>query len=211
MLSNIMEIYYRVTNGYYSENLDLITQATLLHLIDNGYGFKSILDIINKSDIKDCLRPESLPDSLWEDSLIKRNTYYYHNTLHITSKPPKWNPVTMKAECEPFFMEMKINYTMKDLLDYFYNKCKIDVNLRDEKRDGGAFEFLMNKYEKIKNIEALDFVLLLIDEACNSESFITSPLKLQDYDCEVLDNCKKLIAEAKYNQANKIVWRTLNV
>lgn len=207
MIQKLMNAYYRIANGYYDEALDLITKATIMHLIDNGYDFKDILNIIRNSDIKECFAPECLPDVLWENSLIKRNTYYYHSSLHITSKPPKWNPETMQVESEPFFMEMKIKYTMQDLLSYFYTKCMIDIDLRDEKRDSGAFEFLFTRYSKITEVETLDFILLLIDEAAHSEAIINTPLKLQEFDFEVLSNCKKFTAEAKYNKANKIVWR----
>lgn len=212
MISKLMNAYYRIANGYCDEVLDKITQATMMYLIDNGYDFKDILNILRNSNIEDCFRPESLPDCLWENSLVKRDTYYYHSSLHITSKPPKWNPETLKVEYEPFFMEMRIRFTIDNLLDYYYKTCAIDVSLRNEKRDVGAFEHLLKTYTNVvEDVEGLDIVLMLIDEAATNQALLSNPLKLQEYEAEVILHCKKFAIEAKYNNANKIVWRNSNV
>ena len=212
MILRLMDAYYRITNGYCNEVLDKITETTLMYLIDNKYEFKDILNILRDSKIEDCFRPESLPDYLWDNSLLKRDTYYYHNSLHITSKPPRWNAETLKVESEPFFMEMKIKFTMKDLLDYYYRTCMVDVSLRNEKRDIGAFEHLIKTYTKIiENVEGIDIVLMLIDEASKASMLLSNPLKLQDMEIEVIPHCKRLTVEAKYNDANKIIWRSSNV
>lgn len=212
MILRLMDAYYRITNGYFNEALDKITEATLLYLIDNKYEFKDILEILKKSKIEDCFRPDSLPDSLWDNSLLKRDTYYYHNILHITSKPPIWNPETLKVESEPFFMEIKINFTINDLLNYYYETCMVDMSLRNDKRDIGAFEHLLKTYAKaIDNIEAIDIVLMLIDEAKNADILLSNPLKLQEMEIQVIPYLKRLSIEAKYDNANKIIWRSLNV
>lgn len=211
MISTIMNYYYRMTSGFSDERLDNITKSTIEYLIDNNYSTKEIINIIEESNIEESFNPSSLPDSLWENSLIQRDVFYYHNSLHIKSKPPTWDPETLQVKSEPFFLEMKIRYTMDDLLDYYYNKCNIDVNLRDKKRDSGAFEFMMNRYKKIEDMQPLDFMLLVIDEAANSDNIFTNPLKLQDYEGEVVLNYKVFLAEAKVNNANKIIWRNSNV
>lgn len=210
MIEKLMQAYYRIAFGCYDETLDIVTECTLKHLIDNGYSFKEIIEIMRNSNIEDCLRPESLPDSLWEDSLLKRDTYYYHNSLHMISKSPMWNPETLQVVNEPFFKEMKIRFTMKDLLNYYYTKCEIDISLRDEKRDAGAFEYMLSRYH-LCGIEGIDFLLMLIDEAETKKAKITNPLKLQDLEGELLDYLLEFLPEAEYNNVNKIVWRVENV
>lgn len=210
MIEKLMQVYYRLAFGYYNEQLDKITECTLKYLIDNGYDFKEIVDIMKKSKISDCLRPENLPDILWEGSLLKRDTYYYHSLFHIVSKPPIWNPETLKAEYEPFFKEMRIKFTMKDLLSYYYDKCKIDISLRDEKRDAGAFEYMLNRYH-LCGMEGVDFILMLIDEADKNNINITNPLKLQDLEGELLNYLLSFLAEAEHDGVNQIIWRSSNV
>lgn len=203
----LIEYYYRFTWGSYTKEDKAVTAKTVDYLIDNGFDAKEIAEIMRNSDLHQTLTPQKLPCYIWE-SLIKRDVFYYHNTLHITSKPPTWNPVTLKEECEPFFMEMKISYTITDLLDYYYTKCNIDIELRNENRDKASFEYLLNNYKfKELNIEPLDVVLLLIDTASRNNFRLTNPLKLQDLELEVLDYIKVMLPEAEHAGANKIVWR----
>lgn len=214
MIEKIMNEYYRMSFGVINDNEDKITRSTIEYLIANGFSFRHILDIIDKSNIEEWgyLSPQSLPDELW-NGLVKRDKYYYHNTLHITSKPPIWNAETLKVESEPFFMEIKANYTIENLLNYYYKTCKIDITLRDEKRDSGAFDFLLNKFKLVENegMETLDFILTLIDDVSSQDRIITNPLVLQDYAFDTLEHMRKLLSEAKYNKVNIIKWRSENV
>lgn len=194
--------------------------GTANYLKDNGKTDKEIFKILMKSNTnlpEDCemsaieravVKPTELPESLWEDSLLKKGVYYYNNLLHITSKAPTWNPKTMQEECEPFFMEMKIKFTIQDLLELYYINCRVPVGLRVKVRDERALQHLLNKYNNMK-APAIDYVLLMIDLASkdNELDFLTNPLELENYSKEAFITLEQIVEESTLNKSNVITWR----
>lgn len=211
MIEKLIELYTRLGKGIYDEVNRVKTKATLLHLIDNNFTEKEIVKIITDCKIKDFMTPDDLPDYLWDNSLLKRDTFYYSSVLQMVSPPPKWDPEKMTYSSEPFYLEMKINFTMNDLLEHYYNELKIDVNFRDENKDKGALQYLLNKY-KLNGVESIDVILLLIEEAkaTSEKHIITNPLKLQDFEGEVISFLNNVIPNKITNKENKIIWRTCN-
>jgi hypothetical protein len=207
-IEEIVEIYYRVFSGIMpEEEIVETTKKTIAYLWDNGYDEKEIMQILIRCCVKGGINPNNLPDILWENSLLEKNAFYYHNILHITSKPPIWDPVTLTEKTEPYFMEMKIKFTMEDLLSYYYNKLLVPIELRDRKKDIGAFEHLLKKYKSMK-VKPIDFVLTLIDTASLDEEIkVFNVLDLSKVEREVYDFYENTIPMAIYSKANVIVWR----
>lgn len=195
-------------------------KSTISYLKDNHYTDKEIFKILMNSNIdlpEDCemtaiekaiVTGPQLPEYLWENSLIKKDTYYYNNRLHITSKPPTWNPKTLQEECEPFFMEMKINFTLEDLLELYYSECRVPIGLRVKTRDEGALQHLLNKYNNLK-APGLDYVMLMIDLAGkdNELDFLTNPFELENYSKEAFITLEQIVEESTLNKSNVIIWR----
>lgn len=209
---DLTEYYYEVIFGMYpfKTNKEKIkTSKTIEYLKDNGYNDKQIIDIINHYEKHPSLEYIYLDETLWKDSLIKKNNYYFHNELQLRSKPPVMNPKTFKFTSEPFYVEMKINYTINDLLDYFYKKANIAEFIKDEKKDIGALQYLLNQYNKIDFIDSLDFILYLIDYATSdSDCSMTSLFQLDTkYRAEVYEYLKPKITQAKAQGLNKIIFR----
>lgn len=211
MIENLIELYTRLGKGVHNEELRNKTKAVLMHLIDNGFSEKEIARIINSIKISDYMKHSDLPDSLWEGSLLKRDKFYHSQILQIVSAPPIWNPETMEQITEPFFLEMKIRFTMDDLLEHYYNELNIDYSFRDVNKDKGSLQYLLNKY-KLEDIESIDVVLLLIEQAKLEQhsSLITNPLKLQDLEEEVILFLNRVLPNKKASGKNKIIWRTFN-
>lgn len=194
--------------------------STASYLKDNGKTNKDVFKILMSSNIdlpEDCemssveraiVKFNDLPEYLWNDSLLKKNTYYYNNRLHITSKPPTWNPKTFQEECEPFFMEMLISFTMNDLLDTYNIECRVPLGLRDTARDTGAFKHLLNKYNKLK-APSIDYIILMIDLASKDKDneFIANPFELESYSKEAFAILENVAEEAALNKSNIIIWR----
>lgn len=200
--------YYRLSKGILPSDTTIAqTEKTVNFLLDNNYSDKDIMQILINIGKTEAILPEDLPDELWEGMLTERDVFYYHSELHITSKPPKWDPISMKEIVEPFFMEMKIKYTMNDLLTYYYNSLCIPIELRDDKKDTGAFKHLLDKYKKMK-VKPLDFVLTLIDFASrNEDEKIVNVLDLGKYEAEVFNHYEAVIPMATYERVNRIIWR----
>ena len=223
-MGRMIEIYLSRRLGYSPSEEDYNRlMATCLFLKDNGFTEGEILKILldsNKDLPEDCemtalektiVLGEQLPEYLWENSLLEKGKYYYNNKLHICSKAPTWNPKTMQEECEPFFMEMKINFTMQDLLELFYRECRTPVELRVKSRDEGALQHLLNKYNKMK-APGVDYLLLMIDLANkdNKLDFLTNPFELENYSKEAFIILEEIVEESTLNKSNVITWRTYN-
>lgn len=165
-------------------------------------------EVIVEHSTKNYISFDELPNKLWNDSLLEKNKFYYSEILHLKSKPPTWNPITFEETCEEFYLEMIINFTIDDLKDYYYDKCRIPLNLQDDKKVKGALMFLINKYDKFK-ASGIDYVISLIDAASNdiNKEMILEVFEIEEYAKEVIQKFDKMIEQAEYEGANKIIWR----
>lgn len=174
----------------------------VLYLKDNNFSDREIFNIL--SDSKNInIKASELPSKYWEGSLLKPNTFYYHDKLRIMSKAPKWDPETLKEITYPYFLEMKIMFTMDDLIEYFYQKTLIPVELRNRKNEEASFKYLLDKY-KIMKAEPIDFVLFLIDSVKEEDS-IYKVFDLQKYEPDVFKMFERLNSDKTVKK--EIVWR----
>lgn len=165
-------------------------------------------EVIVEPNTKNYISFDELPNELWNVSLLEKNKFYYSEILHLKSKPPTWNPITFEETCEEFYLEMIINFTIDDLMNYYYEKCRIPLNLQDDKKVKGALMFLINKYDKFK-APGIDYVISLIEAASNDidREMILEVFEIEEYAKEVIQKFDKMIKQAEYEGANKIVWR----
>lgn len=207
MIKLIMQ-YYSLISGLEPEleNFNR-TISTAKYLKDNGFNNQEIFKIF-KFISKQKIEGEDLPKSLWNDSLLEKGVYYYHNEFHITSKPPTWNPVTFEEECEPFFMEMKIKYTIEDLRDRFYDKCKVPLGLREDKLVEGGLKHLLSKYNNL-SAQSIDYIMLMMDLADEDvdRELITNVFDLEKYSKQAFMILEDIVQEAQVNKSNRIIWR----
>lgn len=211
---NYTEYYYArafgclpgLIGGEYSQ-----TEKTVKYLLDNGFSAAEICSILDEIGDKPhppaSITPADLPDKLWTDSLIERGEFYYHRVLQITSPAPVINLAKNSAVSEPYFLEMRIRFTLKHLMEYFVRRSRIDEVLIDETRDAGSLRYLLKKYAKISIVRPLDFVLMLIDAASADERPLNNILDVQNYEATVLETVKKMTAEAAIHGGGMIVWR----
>ena len=174
----------------------------VLYLKDNNFSDREIFNIL--SDSKNInIKASELPSKYWEGSLLKPNTFYYHDKLRIMSKAPKWDPETLREITYPYFLEMKIMFTMDDLIEYFYQKTLIPVELRNRKNEEASFKYLLNKY-KVMKTEPIDFILFLIDSVKEEDS-IYKVFDLQKYEPDVFKMFERLNSDKTIKK--EIVWR----
>lgn len=184
MYKKIVDSFIRLVYGsepseFYLEDMYNVSS----YLLDNGFNENKIFDFFSNCDCS-TISLANLPEELWENSLLSPNRYYYHSRLHNVSKPPKWNPVTLQEEIEPFYVEMVLNFTINDLLDYYYNTLLIPIELRDAKKDIGGLEYLLRKYTRVK-VSPIDFVLSLIDASRDYK--VTNVLDIQNQELVVYE------------------------
>ena len=126
--------------------------------------------------------------------------------MQITSKPPYYDFKSNKEIIDPFFLEIKIKFTLDDLVSYFY-KLNIDNDLRNDKRDTAAMKSLLLRYDNLSVVESLDFVLSLIDYCKYSNDKISNVFDITKNEASVLEDLKKKVAEAKFAGKDKIICR----
>lgn len=174
----------------------------VLYLKDNNFSDREIFNIL--SDSKNInIKASELPSKYWKGSLLKPNTFYYHDKLRIMSKAPKWDPETLREITYPYFLEMKIMFTMDDLIEYFYQKTLIPVELRNRKNEEASFKYLLDKY-KVMKTEPIDFILFLIDSVKEEDS-IYKVFDLQKYEPDVFKMFERLNSDKTIKK--EIVWR----
>jgi hypothetical protein len=95
------------------------------------------------------------------NNLMEPDVFYYHNQLRVTSAPTrirKDETGKMVRVSEPFFLEMKKCYSMKDLMNYWYEQMGITPNDHMVRQDEGKFKYILGNY-------TIDEVLFSIDAA----------------------------------------------
>ena len=198
MLNNIIEKYSRVAYGSMIEDENLLKELrrVINYLIDNDYDEAFIISYL-------LYNGPVLDRSLWDNSLLEPDKVYYHSQLTIMPGPAIWSP-TKKEHSQKFFLEMRINYTIDDLLNYYYNEFLIPIELRNTYKDKKAFEHMLKNYKKFNDFEAIDFILYLIDYNKDQSAFVTDVFDLQKYERETYDKLTDMVMSNRYKD---IVWR----
>jgi hypothetical protein len=112
-----------------------------------------VANIYHIGEIMDKIEP---PNNLMEPEV-----FYYHNQLREVSPPTrirKNESGQLVRESMPFYLEMKKCYSMKDLLNYWYEQMGITPNDHMVRQDEGKFKYILGNY-------TIDEVLFAIDAA----------------------------------------------
>lgn len=160
------------------------------------YLVSNILDELGVSYQKGV--PQNNPDNL-----VTPMKFYFHPELQITPPPPVITQLadgSFHTAYEQFYLEIREEFTLDDLVTYFYNKMNIQETSTREK-DKGAFRHMLKSYD-------LDFLLHLIDEAYaqsmdRGNYLPKEPFGIQDYVNEamlVYENRKNICFEGGFDR-----------
>ena len=103
---------------------------------------------------------------------------------------------------------MKIKYTMKQLINRFYDKCKVPVGLRDDRLIEGGLKHLLGKYNNL-SAPAIDYIMVMMDLADEDidKKTITNVFDIEEYSVEAFVMLEDIVQEAKVTKSNEIIWR----
>lgn len=205
--------YYRELVGVYpfaTDREEAITRHTIAYMEESGLSEVEIFGFLH--DIggkKGYITPADIPAKAWDGSLIERGQYYCHHRLQLLSPMPIIRSDGTFKEY-PFYQEMRIRFTMKDLVDYFFEKIPSYSVLRDDKRHEAQFRHMLKKFDGMRPIQSLDIVLLMIDEAAYQNVPVVEPfdIKTASIQQDVIDRLQKTLAERHAKGYDKNVWRT---
>lgn len=186
--------------------------------LDNGMTHKQIA--VTLKEYKDSYPNEFIntPNKIFNEqktitsnnpnNLIKQDEFYYHQALRIIP-PPVRSRIDEDGNIihdeQEWYLEMKEEFTLDDLVEYYYNKFNLQERLRNPRRDKGAFKkVLLPKY-------SVDQLLFIIDAAwtqiiTEDLSPPSTPLHLDRYAKEGLDGWYDAMTISK-QMGEKIVPR----
>ena len=191
-----MKQLYELCYGVEPEERDLLLlEIKYQRLIDNGYTNKEANKILidTKLNIDNYEHP---------DSIIDTETLYRHHELQIHSKPGGFDPATCTVIKRPYYLEMKARYTMDNLLNYYYTKLIIPPMFRDEKRDVGAMNHLINNF-KSPMINSVDFILFVIDYVASNKHKVNNPLELKNWFQNTYEYLEQFVLSTKLELVNR--------
>ena len=208
---DLTSIFYREVVGVYpfsTNKEEIITRCTIEYLLEGGITEQEILKLLPKFQDNCLITPDLLPDELWKGSLLARDTYYCHHALQLV--PP--SPVIKKDGTfkeYPFYLEMKIRFTSDDLLKYFYTKASNYQMIKDHKRDTAQLLHMLGRYRYVEEVQGLDLLLFMIDEAVYQHVMITEPFDVKTSTIEVftLNKLHNIMNERHAKEYDKIKYR----
>jgi len=204
----ITDFYYSDVLKYAPEiNEKIRTEKTVKYMLDCGLTNLEIFKEIRQHKSK-IITGEDLSNVLWKNSLIKKGAFYLHKELRIVSEAPIFDFLQDKEIIEPYFCEIKIRYTVTDVLNYFYKQLNsLSYKLVDRKTDMKTVAFLMNKYDGIDYVEALDVVLCSIDNHLKQHSDCYQLIDVTHTNSEVIKQLINDMLELESKDLRRIVWR----
>lgn len=198
----LTNFYYDFVVGEQPEEVDKSTELLFAHLLESGCSNKALLGaIIEEFPNKDKLTINDIPDSLWEGSLLERNKFYFHKELQILSPPPTWD------KSFPFYIEMKIQYAVDDILKYFIKRFNINEDWMNKEKELGSIKYLLKDYKKFSFMDPVDFLLHLIDYTYSIGTKAISIYDISNKDTEYAELIELDINNAKASKKNKVIWR----
>ena len=202
VIEQLLDVVYSLEEGTPSEEIKHKDENLLSYLWDAGVEPYMIANYALKVTTTNELSYNRLPEMLWEKSLLKRDTFYFHKELEILSPPSTWD------EDKPFYLEMKIEYRINEALDYFLKSNKVREEWINRKKELGSLKFLLKEFEKYKFAEPIDFFLHLCDFAASkAEKNLQSIFDLNHYEVECAEYLEADIANARLQGKDKVIWR----
>jgi hypothetical protein len=197
------DYYYNFLIGEHPNEKDYrTTSLTMNHLKDAGFSEVQLFRLLNAFPVKDKISFEDIPNSLWEGSCLERNKFYFHKELQILSPPPTWD------ETFEFYLEMKIQYSLDEALDYFIKRSGTREEWVNRDREIGSIKFLLKEYKKFDFMEPLDFLLHLIDYAISCGAELNSIYDIRRFEIELATYLEIDVANAVSMNKNRVIWRS---
>ena len=191
-----MKQLYELCYGVEPEDKDLLLlEIKYQRLLDNGYTDKEANKILIDTKL-------NIDNYEHLDSIIDSDIIFRHHELQIHSKPGGFDPATCTVIKRPYYLEMKVRYTMDNLLNYYYTKLIVPPLFRDKKRDIGAFNHLINSF-KSPVINSVDFILFVIDYAASNEYKTNNPLDLKNWFQSTYEYLEQFVLSTKLELVNR--------
>lgn len=207
---DLTSFYYKNILGFSPDNklAVMATECTISYLIDCGLSESEIVRLMSQIEPKDGFTPDMLPGTLWDNSLLNKGELYLHKELRLPPPPMKIDVRTGKEERGDFSNEMKIFYSAEDLLSYFYKTLNVLPEFRNKKHIR-QIEEILDRYKNLRDVNPVELVLELIDNAKFSHYNIMDPKYLIE-NGQIVNDIYMRVKNGKMNEdgtSKKPIWR----
>lgn len=189
----ILYYYSSVYKGEF-EVLDLaVTRRTIWYLLENNIKYESIINELQAHENDVRIDIPDLTSWLYQGSLLKKDAFYFHRELILTSDRPVFDYLKNKEIVPEFYYLPKIKYSEKDVVNYFYKKLSpLNLVMADYNRDLKTVKYLLAKFN-VDYVEPIDILLCSIDRLVQE---YPDTYKLIDATNVSLDVARQLKSEA---------------
>lgn len=205
-INEYADFYFNFLIGEYPEDHKDYRQTSnfFQYLEDCGLSDSEIYMIAGLVKPKNVLTIDDIPDKIKEGSLLEKDKFYYHKELTITPPPPGWET----EEDYQFYREIKLRYTLDDVLDYFIKASNVRADWVARDKEIGSIKYLLKEYKKFKFIEPIDFLLHLIDYCVSDNMEVNTIYDLRHKEIELAEALEIDIANAVARGKNVVIWRS---
>lgn len=200
------DFYFNFLIGEYPDNHEIYKKTAnfFQYLEDSGLSEGEIYMVAGMVKPKEVLTIDDIPSKITKDSIIDRNKCYYHKELIITPPPPGWDC----DEDYKFYKEIKVRYSLEDVLDYFIKATGVRAEWVARDKELGSIKYLLKEYAKFNFIEPIDFLLHLIDYSVSCGNEINTIYDLRHQEIELATALEIDIANAVARGKDKAIWRS---
>ena len=205
-INTYADFYFNFLIGEFPEDIEDYRKTSnfFKYLEDSGISEGEIYMVAGMVKPKSVLTLADIPEKLKKDSLIDINKFYFHKELIITPPPPGWDI----EEDYKFYKEIKLRYTLEDVLDYFIKATNARAEWIARDKEIGSIKYLLKEYKKFSFIEPIDFILHLIDYCVSSSDEINTIYDLRHREIELAEALEIDIANATARGKHLTIWRS---
>lgn len=156
-----------IISGYFKDEEEMQKAKLFFEYLKDAYCDENTLMRIYKNGW--LYSYKVLPESLWENSLLKPYTYYYHKSLQKLSPPVFFDAKTGEFHTSIAFNEMRIQLTKEEVINDLYRTLYTLPDFQHLKRDQEGLMHVLNKhyqvYIKDYPFETIDIIYAMFDKA----------------------------------------------
>lgn len=216
-MASIYDIVYDYIDTFYPRTKLDKEQKKTIHrgvkrLLDNGWCSSELckgIRVAKKKKAEQTLQIATFfrGKKKAQENLLRQGTFYYHNELRLTCRPPQRSIDYDSGEItilnEPYFLEMKASYTVEELVQYYARQTGLQLKDYEVSRYKGSFNWLIKQY----NVE---MVLFMIDATVNysrseDQPMPYSPLDIQRYQADAVSARNEKVTETIQSGGKQIV------
>lgn len=165
-MSDIQQLVSLIAGDYIDAKNQYQVAGFLDYLVEAGVDQIQLAELYHE---KWLTKYTQLPKELWENSLLKPYTYYYHSKLRQLSKPCSLDIRTGIFTEIASYNEMRIVLTHEQVIDDMYLTVGTLPEFQHKKRDVEGLKYILEKhpisFAGPLTLQTIDIIYMIFDKA----------------------------------------------